>query len=587
MTTWKLGCNWGKGAPSFYAFIKERSIVISDWSRLFQKGDLVLITEGQQAKAIAEVLDEMKPSTAEPSLEIGFLDNKIRYNDTVHFAPAKWYELKPYEVFQYKLQQGIRKVHNKETLQKINAAWPFVKPLDSSSSKSVIEVKPQPLNQILFGPPGTGKTYHTINKALEILGFDMNSKTRTAIKEEFDQRMADGQIVFTTFHQSMSYEDFVEGLKPVEKDGEVTYKVEDGIFRKVCRQAYVPSNTTFERSYQLFLDDIKKSDNDYKIYSGDEEAVLTVQENGIDLFTSHPKLKTITKYGLAFVSNSQRYVAVWGKFYKSIFNIMAEKYGYKVGEKDVVKPYVLIIDEINRGNVSQIFGELITLIEEDKRLGNTEALEVTLPYSKEKFGVPPNLYIIGTMNTADRSVEALDTALRRRFSFVEMPPDYSLKELDHKIVGEITAKALLETINKRIEKLLDKDHLIGHSYLMKSEGKEFDMLGAFYNKIIPLLQEYFYGDYGKIGLVLGRGFVQEKLVVKDAKNIFCDFGDYDTSDFNEKKVYEIIDYRPERFAKLDPKPKHGNNDLDFEIAIKLLMRQPLKQISDPEGVEGE
>ena len=166
--------------------------------------------------------------------------------------------------------------------------------------------------------------------------------------------------------------------------------------------------------------------------------------------------------------------------------------------------YVLIIDEINRGNVSQIFGELITLIEDDKRLGNSEALEDVLPYSKEKFGVPPNLYIIGTMNTADRSVEALDAALRRRFSFEEMLPKPEVitnrEKGDKSIVEGINLGLVLETLNKRIELLVDKDHQIGHSYFLSVESIK-DLKSAFQNKIIPLLQEYFFGDYGKIGTV--------------------------------------------------------------------------------------
>ena len=175
--------------------------------------------------------------------------------------------------------------------------------------------------------------------------------------------------------------------------------------------------------------------------------------------------------------------------------------------------FVLIIDEINRGNVSQIFGELITLVEEDKRLGTDEALEVTLPYSKEKFGVPPNLFIIGTMNTADRSVEAIDTALRRRFSFEEMPPKPELVAIEGKLKSQngfldnIDLPLLLNTLNKRIEKLLDKDHQIGHSYFMSVLSFK-DLKSTFQNKIIPLLQEYFFGDYGKIGLVLGKDFFE-------------------------------------------------------------------------------
>ena len=180
------------------------------------------------------------------------------------------------------------------------------------------------------------------------------------------------------------------------------------------------------------------------------------------------------------------------------------------------------------------------MIEDDKRLGSSEALEVVLPYSKEKFGVPSNLYIIGTMNTADRSVEALDTALRRRFSFEEIRPNPEVitnrKQGDNGVVEGIDLAQLLETINKRIELLVDKDHQIGHSYFLPVESIK-ELKSAFQNKIIPLLQEYFFGDYGKIGLVLGSGFVSVK---EKEKNIFADFNNmYDASDLAEREIYRI------------------------------------------------
>jgi len=196
------------------------------------------------------------------------------------------------------------------------------------------------------------------------------------------------------------------------------------------------------------------------------------------------------------------------------------------------KSYALIIDEINRGNVSSIFGDLITLIEEDKRKGNTEELSVTLPYSKQPFSVPNNLHIIGTMNTADRSVEALDSALRRRFDFEEMlPKPELLKEIECE--GDIDLAEMLIAINSRIEKLIDKDSQIGHSYFMNSEGKLslIELKRIFKNKVIPLLQEYFYGDFAKIGLILGK-----KFVVKDDSEIaFKDF-DYEDKDVVEERI---------------------------------------------------
>lgn len=320
-----------------------------------------------------------------------------------------------------------------------------------------------PLNLILYGPPGTGKTYNTVNRALKVVlnkkDYDdledraknikeqhITTDEKKAFEEErkvytdkFKELKEDGCIEFITFHQSMSYEEFVEGIKPIPTtDGKnVIYKVMPGIFKQICEEAIKPKN---------------KNNN-----------------------------------------------------------------------------YVLIIDEINRGNVSQIFGELITLIEEDKRLGNKEEITIKLPYSsttkqndnkqgikkEEEFGVPNNLYIIGTMNTADRSVEALDTALRRRFSFEEMMPKYTDEEAqgiecEIQIGGEkFKLSDMLWTINQRIEVLKGREQQIGHSYLMKCRTAE-DLKLAFKDKIVPLLQEYFYGDYSQIALVLGEGFVKKE-----------------------------------------------------------------------------
>ncbi len=199
------------------------------------------------------------------------------------------------------------------------------------------------------------------------------------------------------------------------------------------------------------------------------------------------------------------------------------------------------------------------MIEEDKRLGNNEELEVTLPYSKEKFGVPSNLHIIGTMNTADRSVEALDTALRRRFVFEEMLPKYELEELQQNLYG-FSASDILKTINLRIEKLLDRDHQIGHAYFIHKN--EITIIDSFYKNIIPLLQEYFFGDYGKIGLVLGKGFIQEDSDFKDNKietSFFASFNYDNAEDFENRISYRVLGL--------------NDKDFDFENAIKLLMNK--------------
>ena len=245
-----------------------------------------------------------------------------------------------------------------------------------------------------------------------------------------------------------------------------------------------------------------KSSKEAKIYTVSFSRAKKLQETFPDLSV----IKNIDKEFRSVIGGSNS-TAYW-----AVLNYINQKINSEsvITQQEISlapKPYVLIIDEINRGNVSQIFGELITLIEEDKRLGKDEALEVILPYSKEKFGVPSNLHIIGTMNTADRSVEALDTALRRRFSFVEMMPEYEALnkiQFDDFHLGE-----LLKTINSRIEALLDRDHTIGHSYFINIEPNDTEALKeAFANKIIPLLQEYFYHDYEKIALILGEGFVE-------------------------------------------------------------------------------
>jgi 5-methylcytosine-specific restriction protein B len=174
-----------------------------------------------------------------------------------------------------------------------------------------------------------------------------------------------------------------------------------------------------------------------------------------------------------------------------------------------VTDFVLVIDEINRGNVPAILGEVITLLEPDKRLGAEEELTVVLPGSRHRFGIPANLHVVGTMNTSDRSVEALDIALRRRFEFVEMPPNSSvLDKLGCEVEG-LKMSSLLEAINSRLEVLRDREHLIGHAPFVNVRTLEA-LRNAFRHGIIPLLQEYFYSDWGKIGAVLGKGFVTER-----------------------------------------------------------------------------
>jgi len=409
----------------------------------------------------------------------------------------------------------------------------------------------QPLNQILYGPPGTGKTYHTINHAMAIIEnkaisvIEKESFTnRMALKSRFDQYVGDGQIGFVTFHQSMSYEDFVEGIKPVLNEATINYDLVDGILKKLALKADEIVESDFAAQYAKLFDEISEI--------GELELTTRIQKRPFKVKTSSqgnllaiPLTQTATPMTMTTVSIKNyietRKITDWKSYTPVVGDYLQKKYPISTVSKEI-KPFVLIIDEINRGNISKIFGELITLIESDKRKGNAEQLSVILPYSKEPFSLPNNLYIIGTMNTADRSIALLDTALRRRFEFVEMMPDPSL--LDNDMDGVDLAK-MLTVMNERITFLLDRDHTIGHSYFMTVKSKE-DLGSVFKNKVIPLLQEYFYTDWEKIRLVLGDNekwknedqmLVVEALTYKsaDEKRLFGK----DLEDYEDVVIYDL------------------------------------------------
>jgi 5-methylcytosine-specific restriction protein B len=543
-----------------------------------KEGDIVLAQDGAEILGIGEVVGEYGYEAQE---------------SFPHYRPVKWKAINPDLKNSEGLRTTVYKIQQPDTIREIESFLQIYK----NDLKMANE-----LNQILFGPPGTGKTYNTVNKALEICGEDLTGLNRQIVKERFEQKVKEGKIVFTTFHQSMTYEDFVEGIKPIEpeNDGDpVIYRVEEGIFRKLCIEAAFSlakkeeSATTenvldFSLAFDDFVQEIEgkltsEQQIELETKNGGKVIVDGISQQG-SILIKHPgkdNIYPVTKQRLSKLhtafsdlsevhnidqqfrtiiggSNSTANWAVlnairnlnpistppdkikreysWEEKKEVVQALKNDDYKNKDGE-----PYVLIIDEINRGNVSQIFGELITLIEEDKRLGNAEAIQVQLPYSKTSFGVPPNVFIIGTMNTADRSVEALDTALRRRFSFVEIQPKHELIKTAGKamngIIKGIDLSALLDVINRRIEKLLDKDHMIGHSYFLSIDTLS-GLKSTFQNKVIPLLQEYFYGDYGKIGLVLGVGFFEMEDSQAD-DYFFAPFDGYESSTLLERRVYHL------------------------------------------------
>lgn len=523
------------------------------------------------------------------------------------------------------------------------------------------------LNTILFGPPGTGKTYNTINHALSILmgkKIDELPTERSKLINLYREYITNGQIVFTTFHQSYGYEEFIEGIKPdidASENGEVRYKVEDGVFKSLCKTAIskaVESNASSfdEKKNKVWKFSLGSSQNgEDEVYYEEAlktESIILGWGDKIDFSSCSTYDEILEKANkdsstarfvnifihemkvgdIAIISHGNRafkaIVEIVGDYFYDAESDLPQKRKIKWLKRfDTPRPYsdvsdkyftqatinrpnhinfdklkhlligkevdnskknfVIIIDEINRGNISKIFGELITLIEPSKRIGAEEALRVSLPYSGNKFdggkgfGVPSNVYIIGTMNTADRSIALMDTALRRRFEFIEMMPDYKVlstgefskedaesdqgQENDLK-VGDINIRLLLMKINERISYLYDRDHQIGHAYFIGIKDID-DLNNVFKNKIIPLLQEYFYDDWEKIQIVLGdhaKQFSQlykgkqiaiekDRFILSEAKlqELALGFTDYNDEIEDKKIVYRVNEsFTPEAYLKI-------------------------------------
>jgi 5-methylcytosine-specific restriction endonuclease McrBC GTP-binding regulatory subunit McrB len=617
---WKLGCNWGKGMPSFYSFIKEKNIVIGVDEKKYNKGDLILVCEGQTVKALARIEETPISVTTNRELEKQFINFKIEYEDWVNYAKSAWYELKEDEVFHYQLQQGIVRVQNREVYEKALNIWnnrhtkkmnykqqytswlnstnkegsqkanSYIRAIDiltEVTKKNIFEednltvlnalyddllneqdktdgkyyypqapsygtsrfysaaiktysdfltqlpkteiaktvlITNMPLNSILYGPPGTGKTFNSIDKAVAIA--TGSSSDHISNKKQFDDLRKLGQIEFVTFHQNYSYEDFMVGIRPnvIETTSGLSFKKHYGIFYEIAKRARENFENSLKDEQTISRENwVKEKFEDFKEYVETE-----LEENGKFTIKNNVSIYSVEDEVFIYTGEKEN-GELWknqriGMHYDALINIyladvqnrqdikklenvpslekqhatysfeLIEKFreflmekGYKFQsttvQKEHLKNFVLIIDEINRANISKVFGELITLLEDDKRIGEPNELKITLPNGEKEFGVPPNLYLIGTMNTADKSIALIDIALRRRFEFIGKYPDYDeIKNVD--------AKNLLQKINEEIYKLKNSaDYLIGHAYFMKGQAIEETLR----NKIVPLLMEYFSG----------------------------------------------------------------------------------------------
>ena len=441
------------------------------------------------------------------------------------------------------------------------------------------------LNQILYGPPGTGKTYK-LSKIMDKFTQDLNVKSSgdtdalyEMLKiENYTWYQVAAAILYDAAESNTNggwlklnngiVNHILFKLKSIKSGSKTPIQTisSDLLFHTKMDCEYVK---TQERRAPFIFEKNEKSE-----WCVDTKILNNECPEAIELYEKYKEIKdkkvgtSYTKENFKFITFHQSYgyeefvegikpvfddenedgdityEISKGIFYQCCENaLLLSDYKGKLRDfcdlpkderqkffNENTPKYAIFIDEINRGNISKIFGELITLIEPSKRLGADDEIMVELPYSKEKFGVPSNLYIIGTMNTADRSIALMDTALRRRFEFVEMMPEYdNLNEIN---IEDINIGKMLKTINERIEYLYDRDHTIGHAYFINVSDLK-TLANVFKNKILPLLQEYFYDDWEKIRLVLGDSqFIKEK---KSANALFKSGTDY----INDKILYEI------------------------------------------------
>ena len=525
---------YGENKQGAFKKVKDKILKIIEY---IQKGELKNIEDVDLGDAIKWKIAFLYQDRNNPKVVPIFKKEILEYlcgvsGSNISELYAKLMDEKPEseDIFEYaeRLMKEFISRNPPNTGSKSNNGGGTI-PKEIKEIKEMDKILENKKQTILYGVPGTGKTY-LANKY---------------IKEKTSNGKNNSE--FTTFHQSYSYEDFIEGYRPKnDENGNINYEVEDGIFKKMCILAIgealknkendgnIISNIDFDTLIEKFkekhpIGSKLKTKNgkhfeisnygsnaiDIKPLNGGQEYTLLIKKleefyNDQDVtrpsdikYTNPTYYYSISKelrhIDNGLNNNTKNENLTYEEIKQKVIHAIKNKELTKEDFKNAPK-YYLIIDEINRGNISNVLGELITLLEKDKRLGEENEIITTLPYSKESFAVPPNLYIIGTMNTADRSIALLDIALRRRFGFMEIEPDY--KALQDKNIKGINLAELLEGLNKKIVELIDKDHRIGHSYFLNVKDIE-DLRFVWRYEIIPLLEEYFYGDFEGLKKVIG------------------------------------------------------------------------------------